>query len=121
MIVQDFRENCNKYDNFEIWDIENLETFLNGNAILPQIFKTDYKMTVEELKTRREEIPQSDVGIIDSLLDQVGDKHFFTFTLDDKNHFELIIMQDTKTMDFGVDIKNIDKGHIYAIIMDKLK
>jgi len=121
MIVKNFRENCAKYDNFEIWDIESLETFLNGNAVLPQIFKNDYKMTVEELKTRRDEIPQSDIAIVDSLLDQVGDKHFFSFTLDDKNHIELIIMQDTKAMDFGVDIKNIQKGHMYTIIMDKLK
>ncbi len=120
MIVKNFKDNCRQYDNFQIWDIENLESFLNGNQILPEIFKKDYKMTPEELPSRRQEIPQSDIGIVDSLLDQIGDKHFFTFTKDDKNHIELILMQDTRVMSFGIDISQVQEGHMYAVIMDKL-
>lgn len=121
MIVNNFRENCNKYENFQVWDIESIDDFLNGNAVLPEIFKTDYKMTVDEFKSRREEVPHSDVAIVDSLLGQIGDKHFFTFTMNDKNHIELILMQDTKMMNFGMDISSIQDDHIYAIIMDKQK
>ena len=51
----------------------------------------------------------------------IGDKHFVLFTLHDKNHLELIQMQNSRVMNFGIDIESISPNHVYILIMDKLK
>ena len=33
MIVKNFKDTCAEYDNFQIWDVENMDAFLNGNGI----------------------------------------------------------------------------------------
>lgn len=119
MLVNNFRETCIKYENFEVWDIENMDAFFSGNATLEEIFKIDYKMPVEEFRDRREEIPQTDMQIMEKLLAQIGDKHFFIFTLHNENHLELIQMQAQKIMNFGLDIEAIKHDHVYVLIMDK--
>lgn len=119
MLVSSFIENCSKYDNFQIWDVENIDSFLGGNGVFNEIFKHDYKMSVEEFSTRRDEVEESDMEIMKNLLDQIGDKHFLIFTHFDQNHQELIHMQDTKMMNFGIDISKIDTKHVFVLIMDK--
>lgn len=119
MVVKNFISECAKYENFAIWDVENMNSFFEGNKVLSNIFETDFKMSVGEFEIKRSEIEQSNMQIMESLLDQVGDKHFYVFTYHNANHQELIHMQDTKVMDFGIDIKAIDKEHVYIVIMDK--
>lgn len=119
MLVEDFRQNCNQYDKFEIWDIENMDAFFKGNKVLTEIFETDFKMSVNDFKEKRAEIEHSDMEIIKCLLDQIGDKHFFIFTLHNKEHFELIQLQKQKIMNFGMDIEDIKEDHVYVVIMDK--
>ena len=121
MLVNNFLESCGQYENFQIWDVENMEAFLNGNGVLEEIFKNDYKFPVAEFAERRAEIEQTDMEIMKNLLDQVGDKHFFIFTHFDQNHQELVHMQDTRVMNFGIDIKEISPEHVYIMIMDKQK
>lgn len=120
MIVKNFLESCSQYENFQIWDVDNMQSFLSGNGVLEEIFQHDYKIQVSDFTSRRAEIPQSDMEIMNNLLDQVGDKHFFIFTHFDDNHKELIHMQDAKVMQFGIDISKIDKEHVYIVIMDKV-
>ncbi len=119
MLVEDFRQNCTQYDKFQIWDIENMDAFFKGNQVLSEIFENDFKMPVEEFGEKRAEIEHSDMEIMKCLLDQIGDKHFFIFTLHNKEHMELVLMQKTKVMDFGMDIENIQEDHVYVVIMDK--
>jgi len=119
MLVTNFVESCSKYENFQIWDVENMDDFLNGNGVVEEIFKVDYKMSVSEFNTRRAEIEESNMDVMKKILDQVGDKHFFIFTLYDPNHQELVHMQDQKIMNFGIDINKIDGDHVYIVIMDK--
>ena len=119
MLVEDFRQNCGQYNNFEIWDIENMDAFFKGNKVLTEIFETDFKMPVEEFREKRTEVEHSDMEIIKCLLDQIGDKHFFIFTLHNKEHLELIQMQKMKVMDFGINIEDIQEDHVYVVIMDK--
>jgi len=119
MLVKEFKTNCSLYENFEIWDIENIDSFFKGNSILKTIFAKDYQMTVSELKSRRHEIADTDMLIIQKSLDQIGDKHFFIFTYHDDNHSELVEMQMMKQMNFGIDIEQIAKDHLYVVIMDK--
>jgi hypothetical protein len=119
MLVEDFRQNCTQYDKFEIWDVENMNAFFKGNKVLIEIFETDFKMSVEEFKEKRAEIEHSDMDIMKCLLDQIGDKHFFIFTLHSKEHLELVQLQRQKTMDFGMNIEDIREDHVYIIIMDK--
>ena len=120
MLVKDFLESCTQYENFQIWDIENMNDFLIGNKVLEEIFKVDYKMSVTEFEERRAEIEQSNMEIMKNLLDQIGDKHFYIFTNFDPNHQVLIHMQDTKVMNFGIDIKELNPEHVYVVIMDKI-
>ena len=120
MLVNNFLESCSEYENFQIWDIETMADFLNGNGVIEEMFKIDYKMSVSEFESRREEIKETNMEIMKNLLDQVGDKHFYIFTYHDANHQNLVHMQDQKIMNFGIDINKVDEGHVYIVIMDKV-
>lgn len=119
MLVNEFSETYRLYEGFQIWEIENITAFLNGNGVLATIFQDLYNFPVEEIKEKRSEITDSDFDIIIKLLSLVNDKSFFIFTLHDKNHLDLVGMQRMKVMNFGTDIEKIRNDRVYAIIMDK--
>jgi len=119
MIVNEFSETCKSYENFQVWEIENIDAFFKGNQVLTQIFQDEYKIPMDEFVEKRKDIPDTDFEIINKLLRLVGDKSFFVFTLHDENHLELVGMQKMKTMNFGVDIEQIKNDRVYAMIMDK--
>jgi hypothetical protein len=119
MIVKNFKDNCADYESFQIWDVENMDAFLNGNGVFVEIFNNEYKMPITEFNERRDEISQSNMEVMETMLDQIGDKHFYIFTYHSDNHSELVHMQDNKIMTFGIDINHIDKDHVYIVIMDK--
>ncbi len=119
MIVKNFQETCSEYSNFQIWDITSMDDFMNDNPVLNEIFLNDYKMSYLESKERREEIPASDLDIMHALLDQIGDKHFYIFTWHDDNHAEMVQMQNLKIMNWGIDINEVEKDHVYIVMMDK--
>ena len=121
MLVGEFSETCQLYTDFQIWEIENINAFFEGNLVLATIFKDQYGISVEELKEKRSEIEDSDLSIITTLLKMVDDKSFFVFTLHDENHLELVKMQQLKIMDFGVDINDVKGDKVYVVIMDKKK
>ncbi|MBI3133086.1 MAG: hypothetical protein HYZ14_00280 [Bacteroidetes bacterium] len=98
-----------------------MNDFFKGNSVLKTIFETDYGIKISELSKRRHEIQETDLSVMHKILDQVGDKHFFIFTLLDPNHLELIQIQDMKLMDFGMDIAEIKNNCVYVMIMDKTK
>lgn len=119
MLVSDFDETCQLYTGFQVWEIENMTAFFDGNEVLATIFQDQYNIPVEELEERRSEIEESNYDIITKLLYLVNDKSFFVFTLHDENHLKLIQMQQLKIMDFGIDIEKVRNDRVYAIIMDK--
>lgn len=119
MIAIDFTETCSTYENFEIWEVDSIESFFKGNQILETIFTDFYKISVEDLFENRIQVQETDYQIILKLLKEVSDKTFFVFTLHDKNHLELIGLQKMKVMNFGIDIEKIKHNHIYIMIMDK--
>lgn len=119
MLVTEFSETCFQYNNFEVWQIDSLDDFFKGNSILSKVFEDHYKMPLSDLKSKRAEIPDSDMHIINRLLSQVDDKHFFIFTLHDENHLELIKMQRLKIMNFGIDIEQIKPDKVFVMLMDK--
>ena len=121
MLVQQFSENPFQYKDFEVWDVENMTAFFNGNGVLKEIFEKEYKILISDFDKRRAEMPESNLAIIANILDQIGDKHFFIFTLHDSNHLELIKMQNTGVMNFGLNIESISPDHVYILIMDKVK
>ena len=120
MIVTDFVNNCKSYKGFQVWEIESIDTFFKGNQVLAEIFEDVYKMPFLEFPEKRDEITDSDFEIMKNMLDLVGDKSFYMFTLHDENHLELVGMQKTKVMNFGIDIEKIKEDHVYAMIMDKV-
>ncbi len=119
MLVKNLKENCSQYDNFMIWDVENMDAFFSGNSVLAEIFKAEYKMPVEEFNSRRTEISETNMEVMENLLDLIGDKHFFIFTYHDDNHWEIVQLQVQKIMNFGLDIEAIEKNRVYVLIMDK--
>lgn len=119
MIVENIKSNISQYKNFEIWDIENVDAFFSGNAVIKEIFEKEYKMRIHDFQNKRESIPETDLGLITSILDQIGDKHFFVFVLGNQNHTELIDLQESRVMNFGVDITQLNPTHYYILIMDK--
>lgn len=121
MIVKNFQENCKLYKKFQIWDVTDMDDFMSDNPVLNEIFLNDYKMTYAEVKEDRTEIADSNLTIMNGLLDQIGDKHFYIFTWHDDNHAELVKMQDLNIMNWGVDINDIQKDHVYIIMMDKIE
>jgi len=121
MLVQDFKNTVYEYDNFEVWEVKDLEDFFTGNGVLKEIFEKEYKIPLVNLKVRRNEIVETDPGLMASVLDMVADKYFFPFSLNDANHLELIYLQESKIMSFGINIANVDEHYYYVIIMDKAK
>lgn len=120
MLVSEFSETCQLYKNFQIWEIESLDAFFEGNQILATILFDHYKIPIEDLAERRSEIEETDLQIMSTLLKMVDDKSFLIFTLHDERHLELIKMQELKVMNFGIDIKEAIKGDkVYVMIMDK--
>jgi len=119
MLVNEFSSTCRLYEGFQVWEIENITSFLNGNGVLETIFQDHYNIPVKEIEEKRGDIADSDFDIITKLLSLVNDKSFFIFTLHDKNHLDLVGMQRMKVMNFGIDIEKIRDDRVYAIIMDK--
>lgn len=119
MLANEFNETCFQYENFMVWDIENMDAFFKGNEILTNIFEDCYKIPFKEYKERRSEIQETDLQMMQKLLNFVGDKYFYIFTLHDENHLELVKMQRSKVMNFGIDIESIKNSRVYVMIMDK--
>ncbi len=46
MLVNEFSSTCQQYEGFQVWEIENLNTFLNGNRVLATIFQDYYNELV---------------------------------------------------------------------------
>lgn len=121
MIVQDFKNTVVEYSGFEIWDVENIDAFFEGNGAIKEIFEKEYHIPFNLFKERRSEIKENDFQLMTNILDLVGDKHFFLFTYGDANHNDLVYLQDSRIMNFGINIDSIHKYHVYIIIMDKIK
>jgi hypothetical protein len=121
MIVKNFQEECRKYKGFQIWDVSDMDDFMSDNPVLNQIFLNDYKIPYSEAKENPSKIKDSNLKIMNDLLDQIGDKHFFIFTWHDDNHAQVVKMQELKVMNWGVDINDIQKDHVYIVMMDKIE
>lgn len=121
MIVQDIKNTIFQYDNFEIWDIVNIDDFFKGNGVIREIFEKEYKIPIANFHARRAEIMESDGALMAAILDMVNDKYFYLFTKNDDNHNDLIYLQESGVMNFGLNIANISDDHVYVVIMDKQK
>lgn len=121
MIVQDFKNTLTQYSNFEIWDVEDIDAFFKGNGAITEIFEKEYHIPFSLFKQRRSEIKENDFQLMTNILDHVGDKHFLLFTYGDANHNDLVYLQDSRTMNFGINIDGIHHYHVYIMIMDKIK
>ena len=80
MLAVNFKEDYSQYENFMVWEIADMDAFFEGNGAIVEIFQDHYDMPVEDFHTRRKEISQTKMQVMETVLDQVGDKHFFIFT-----------------------------------------
>ncbi|MBI2259529.1 MAG: hypothetical protein HYU67_11630 [Flavobacteriia bacterium] len=120
MLVENFKNTATLYHQFEIWQIADLKEFFQGNGILQIIFEKEYKMKITELDSKRNDIPETDLGLMASVLDMVSDKYFYPFSFGDPAHLELVEMQTLGIMNFGTDISKIDPNKYFVVIMDKI-
>lgn len=119
MIVGNFKEHASDYDNFQIWDVSNFKEFIEGNAVIKEIATKEYKVVSDKKEELFKKPVTQSIALMQDVLDLINDKHFLVFEKGDEVHNELRTMQNSKIMDFGIDIKDIDASHVYIMIMDK--
>ena len=121
MTITDFGSNYIKYDNMSIWELKSLDELFKAHENMLEIFEKEYGFPYSKLNEQSEKFNDLDVKIVSNLLDHFGDKHFFVFSYNDKNHNDLKILQDKKVINFGIDIHVINPQRIYVLEMDKTK
>lgn len=119
MTISDFEKNYKIYENMAIWEISSLEEFMDGDVLLPQIFKEEYKFEWNDKNDPANHFSDPDMVVINKLLDYYGDKYFFVFSYNDPQHQMLKNLQDQKIINFGVDIYMIHPKKIYVLMMDR--
>ena len=118
MLVKDFQRTCFQYANFAIWKIDNIDEFFGGADVLSVAFEHLFEMPLAEFRERRSEIPQSDMKIMQKILDAIDDKFFFIFTYHSDNHAVLVDLQERGVMNFGLDINDVRDDCVYICMMD---
>lgn len=120
MLVGKFKDHAFEYKNFEIWDISSFQEFLDGNAIIREIAAKEYKIVGDKRDELIKQPVVKSIAMMEDILDLINDKYFLVFEKNDEVHTELKMMQVMKTMDFGIDIREIDETHVYVMIMDRV-
>ena len=121
MTITDFGSDYLKYDNMSIWELKALDDFFKAHESIKEIFEKEYGFPYSALAQHKENFKDSDMKVVSKLLDHFGDKYFFIFSYNDKHHNDLKILQDNKTINFGIDIHVINPHRIYVLEMDKTK
>lgn len=121
MVVTDFAEHYELYENMSIWEISNLEEFFKAHETLQEIFEKEYGFPYSAKNNTDKKILDSDIVIVSKLLDYFGDKHFLIFSNNDLHHNYLKVLQDNKVINFGIDIHVIHPKKIFVLEMDKTK
>lgn len=119
MLAQNFGESYYRFENFAVWEIENIADFFEGNGVLKVIFEEEYDIPFALFQEKRQEIEESDMMMMERILSLVNDKYFHIFTLHNPNHLELVKLQMLKVMNFGMDIEQIEEDRVYVMIMDR--
>ena len=119
MVVTDFSEKYAMYENFQIWEILNLDDFFQSHTMLFEIFKKEYGFPFEKRNESGKKFEDTDIEIVSKLMNYFNDKQFFIFSLNDNNHKELITLQERKIINFGIDICAIEPSKLYVLDMDK--
>ncbi len=120
MTITDFGNDYVLYENMSIWEVKSLPDFFKAHEDLLEIFEKEYGFAFDKLSDQKD-FNDSDIMVISKLLDQFGDKFFYVFSNNDTHHNELKILQDNRTMNFGMDIYVIHPSKIYVLEMDKTK
>lgn len=121
MIVTDFKENYNMYENMSIWVVNSLDEFFKAHEFLMEIFENEYRFPFDKRNEQANPFDDTDIMVVSKLLDHFGDKQFFVFSKTDKHHKDLIEIQNKKIINFGMDISSIEPNKIYVLEMDKTK
>jgi hypothetical protein len=119
MLVTEFSDTASQYENFEVWEIHSFDDFLNGNGVITEIVTKEFGLSGEKLDEIRNQPLRTNTPFFESVLDMVNEKHFLVFDLHTPNHLTLVGMQNSKTMNFGIDIAQINADYAYVLIMDK--
>ncbi|MCX6297313.1 MAG: hypothetical protein NTX97_14885 [Bacteroidetes bacterium] len=121
MIVSNLKTDFHLYENMAIWEIENLESFLNAHGLLKEIFVREYRMLFERRFNAENSFTDSDIIVVGKLLNHFADKYFVVFENSDPNYFLLKEFQEKAILDFGRDMNVLDQTKIYVLEMDKKK
>lgn len=121
MIATDFSEKYLMFENMAIWDIPSMEDFFTSHNMMLEIFEKEYGFSYSQRYGKESNFTDGDMAVVEKLLDCFGDKHFFVFSSNDRNHVILKELQDKKMVNFGMDIHVLNPKKIYVLEMDKTK
>ena len=121
MIITDFNEKYNLFENMAIWEVPSLDNFFTSHVMMYEIFEKEYGFTYPNRFMPENKFSESDISVVTKLLDYFGDKHFFVFSNKDSNHSILKGLQDKKIINFGMDINVLHPNKIYVLELDKTK
>ncbi len=121
MIISDFKTNFHMYENMAIWEIANINDFFKAHEMLKEIFEKEYKFSYDSRIDKENDYTDSDIEMVNKLLDYFNDKHFLVFSNNDPTHILLKEFQDKKIINFGMDIYVLHPDKIYVMEMDKTK
>ena len=121
MIANDFSEKYLLFENMAIWDIPSMEDFFTSHNMMLEIFEKEYGFHYSQRYGKENNFTDGDISVVEKLLDCFGDKHFFVFSYNDRNHAILKELQDKKVINFGIDIHVLNPKKIYVLEMDKTK
>lgn len=120
MIVTNFTDDYLLFENMLIWEIKSFPEFFKAHENLFDIFEEEYGFPYSKL-SEQADFKDTDILVVQKLLDRFGDKHFFVFSNNDQNHRILKQLQDKKIINFGMDIHVLHPNRIYVLEMDKTK
>lgn len=120
MTITDFSDNYLIYENMSIWEIKSLPDFFKAHESLQEIFEKEYGFPYEKLNEQKD-FSDSEIMVVSRLLDNFNDKQFFVFSYNDEHHNDLKQLQDSKTINFGMDIHVIHPNRVYVLEMDRSK
>ena len=119
MIATDFSEKYLLFENMAIWDIPSMQDFFSSHSNMTEIFEKEYGFPYSQRNGKENKFTDADIAVVEKLLDCFGDKHFFVFSYNDRNHAILKELQDKKVINFGMDIYMLNPKRIYVLEMDK--
>lgn len=121
MICTDFKDNYQMYENMAIWEIKSMDELFRSHEMLFEIFEKEYGFPYADRNHPDNRFQDDILEVCTKLLAYFGDKFFFIFTYANANFQILTELQDRGFINFGLDLRKLNRDNVYVLEMDKTK